>query len=356
MKVLCQLDSGGSKSVREGWLRIFAYCGHQVLFWDRSRGKPAFDIFAEYEPDILLATTYDLDRAMSKCIASRPSLKVALFASAWGPYIDDINRQEFPIVIVNDEEKRTLEKLKKETGKPDFVFIHVTDKYLDGTMGGWREIGVEPVGILNAADLFLYRPSRPKPELACDAAMCGGYWGYKARNLDRFILPLCHPSSGLNVKLFGHSAWPVHNYLGQISQEDERALYSSATVCMNVSEPHSTSLKLGWDTIERPFKTLACGAMVVSDYVPEMASEIFSNGEIAFATTPTEFNELICYYVNNPGLRLPFQEKGKKEVYQNHTYFERVAKMLTNFNLQDEADKCIEAKSRFFNEVGLAAP
>ncbi len=354
MKILAEYSPGGSVSVRSGWGHVFRYMGHEFLFWEPSRGKPAFDIFAEFEPDIFLSCTYSIDRAISKCIASRPGMKVALFASAWGPYIDDINLKEFPIVVVNDEEKRTIERLKKETGRPDFVFIHVSDRYLEGTMGGWSSIGVRPVGVLNAADLFLYRPTRPKPELACDAAMVGGFWPYKATNLIPWVFPLCHPSSGLSVKIFGNSPWPIPNYLGQLSQEDERALYSTASVCINISEPHSTSFKMGWDTIERPYKLLACKSFVVSDYVPEMANEIFGNREIVYATTPAEFKELIQYYVSNPELRTQFTERGYNKVIADHTYFDRVAKMLAEMNLIVESCRCMDAKRKFLADMNLA--
>lgn len=340
MKILCIYTDAGPSYVRSGWARVFAACGHQFMFW-RPNVKPAMDMFAEFEPDLFIGTTYDLDRAMFKCIATRPQMKVALFGSAWGDAVKDIDRAKYPIVVVNEQEKATIEALKKQTGKPDYVFIHVTNRYLEGTMGGWREIGVTPYGVLNAADTFVYGLGKSRNDLRCDLAFVGGYWPYKARNIDKCILPLCHPSTGLNVKIFGNSPWPVHQYLGLIDDNDVRDLFASATVSPNMSEPHSTDL--GWDIVERPFKVLSSGGFCVSDYVEE-AREVFTENELPMAKTPAKFIELVRHFIANPDARTSYMEAGRAKVLASHTYFDRVAQMLVNLGLTDEAMNVMKKK------------
>lgn len=341
MKVLCRYAPAGPHYVRTGWARAFQAAGHDFKFWV-PEGKSAFDAFSEYQPDIFLGTTYDLDRATAKCIALRPQMKVALFASAWGERIDGLDLKRYPLVVAQPEEKALLERLKGECGKPDFVFIHVTNKYLEGTMGGWRSIGVEPVGVLNAADTFDYLDGQYRPELACDVAFCGGYWGYKARNLDSYLLPLCHPSSGLSVRIFGNSPWPVANYLGRIDDHEVKDVFASATVCPNVSEPHSTDL--GFDVIERPLKVLSSGGFCLSDHVDE-SYEVFSDEELVRARSPSEMAQLVRHFVDYPEERLPFMEQGKRKVLAEHTYFDRVSQILTQLGLPEEATRVLQAKS-----------
>ncbi len=345
MKILCEYTASGPSYVRSGWGHALKACGHDFRFW-RPETKSIFDTLAEFEPDIFLGTTYGVDRAMAKCIAARPHMKVGLFASAWGPYINDVDLTRYPIVVASEQEKVIIEKLKRETGRPDFVFIHVTDKYLDGTMGGWREIGVNPIGVLNAADILIYRQGTQRPELTCDVAFCGGYWGYKARNLDRFLLPLCHPSSKLSVKIFGNQPWPIGQYLGSIDDGHVKDLFASATVCPNVSEPHSTDF--GFDVIERPFKVLSSGGFCLSDDVDE-AREIFTADELSMAETPKEFIELVHHFVDNPECRLPFMEAGRKKVLDSHTYFERTAQFMGGFGLEAEAQAILERKKDFMS-------
>lgn len=337
MKVLCEYADCGPSYVRSGWGKVLAALGHEFVFW-RPQVKPAFDIFREYEPDLFIGTTYGFNRALFKCIRQRPRTRVILYASAWGDLVNNLDREKYPIVIVSDEEKRTIELLKKQTGKPDFVFIHVTNKYLNPTMSGWREIGIEPKGILNAADTFDYLDGAYQPELSCDLAFVGGYWGYKARNLDRFIVPLCHPSKNLSVKIFGNQKWPVPQYLGLIDTHLVEDLFVSAKVCPNVSEPHSTDL--GFDTIERVFKVPSSGGCLVSDYVEEL-DEIFGKNFLATAKTPADFEELIRHYMNSDGERESYIRKTQDAVLSKHTYWHRVSQMLGYLGMADEAKKSL---------------
>lgn len=333
MKILCQLDQGGSFFVRQGWGKVFKLAGHDFRFWTRET-KSAFDAFHDFVPDLLISCTYSIDRGLYKQIVAHPEMKVILFGSAWGDYVDNLDHTKYPIVMINDKEKETLEQLKKETGKPDYVFIHVTDKYLEPTMGGWRKIGIEPIGILNAADVLDYYPTSPRPELACDIGFVGGYWGYKSRNIDNFLIPLCQPQTKLKVKIFGNQSWPVSNYLGFIDTTRVRELFSSATVCPSVSESHSTDL--GFDIVERPFKVLSSGAFCVADYVEE-AKELFNEQELIMCKTPEEYHNSIKHFINYPNDRKPFIDAGRKKVLSAHTYFHRVAKMFGKLNLINEA-------------------
>jgi hypothetical protein len=318
------------------------------VFW-RREGKSAFDAFAEVEPDIYIGTTYDLDEATLKCLHRRPHIKVALVASAWGPMADSIDRTTYPIVYVREDEKRLVERI----GRPTVVFLHLTDHYLDDVLGGWRSVGATPLGLLNAADLFVYRQGTFDERLACDVAFVGGYWGYKARNLRKYLLPLCASDANpnLRVRIFGNSRWPVSQYLGEIREDRVRHQFVSATVCPNVSEPHSTDL--GYDVVERPFKVLASGGFCISDYVEE-AHHIFSPDELLMAQSPQEFRAAIYHFLAHPEDRLRYIEAGQKKVLAEHTYFERVAQLLRALGLPEEAQRVVATKTECFPEVGKA--
>jgi len=340
MKILCLHTSSGPSYVRNGWRRVFEACGHTFKFWHPDR-QSAFDAFNEFEPDLCILTTYDLDGAQAKCIALRPRMKVIMFASAWGPFINNVDLKKYPIVTVGESEKRIIEKLKKETGKPDFVFIHAHDKWLEGTMSGWKEIGVPYYGVLNAADTFVYLNGEFCRELSCDIGFVGGYWGYKAKNLDKFLLPLCHVKSGLNVKVFGNSSWPICQYLGLINDHDSRNLFASATVCPNVSEPHSTDL--GWDIIERIFKVPIAGGALVSDYIEE-ARHLFTEDELPMAKTPSDFEQQVKYMLENEGFRNKTKSLMKERILREHTYFERVHDFFNYLGMTGEAKNVLNTK------------
>lgn len=336
MKILCEYADCGPSFVRRGWRNVFSALGHDFVFW-RPEVKPAFDIFTEYEPDVFLGTTYGLDRALYKCIVRRPHLKIALFASAWGKLADQIP-EDYPITRARHDEKVTITTLKATCGQPEFVFSHVTNTYLDDLLGGWKETGVHTAGILNAADTFVYRNGTRREEFACDVAFVGGYWPYKARNLDPYLLPLCQPSSGLNVKIWGNQPWPVANYLGLLDDTDQAHVYRSAAVCPNVSEPHSH--EFGYDVVERPFKVLAAGGFCLSDFVAE-ARHLFNSDELPMMGSPRSFHEALRYYLAHPEQARVCAAQGRVKVLRKHTYFHRVSQMLALLGYHQESVRCL---------------
>lgn len=347
MRILCDYTPAGPHFVRTGWARVFRCLGHDFTFWDRQRGGTAFDVFDGCAPTAYLGTCYDLDEATVKCIQERPEMKVALFASGWGEAVDSLDPDEYPIVRVTPEERDRLARLKDETGKPDFVFLHVSQGNLERVLGGWRSIGIKPVGILNAADAFVLDGAKYREELACDFGFVGSRWGYKSRNLDRYLLPLLQ--SGLKGRLFGASGWQnVPQWMGTISEEDKRDLFYSARVCPNVSEPHSTS-SYGSDIVERVYQVPFAGGCLVSDYVAEI-DEVFGMDTVPMAKSPSDYASLVEFYAapaSEPE-RLGVIERTQNIVRRGHTYFERVGQMLTEFGLHEEAARAKQAKEKFF--------
>lgn len=340
MRILCEYSPGGSVTVRNGWGNVFRALGHQFAFWDPEGNKPAFDIFAEYEPDILLACTYSVDKALFRCIASRPHLKVGLFASSWGPMVNDIDIKKYPIVKTNYQEQCIIEALYSNTKKPHFVFIHAPQRHLEGVLGGWRSIGVNPLSILNAADIYTYFGGEIKEEYVSDCSFVGGYWDYKARNLKKYILPLCHRSKKLNIKIWGNSSWPVANYLGVLEENESRDVFASAGVCPNVHEPHSTDLGLG-DIVERQFKVPCAGGLVVSDKVDGMDDEdVFGPNVMPQADNPQDFEDLIRFYLSHPEERKEKIAQTRRVVLNHHCYHHRVATFFDHWDLHKEAAQC----------------
>ena len=75
MKILISSDGPHAHYyIRLGWGRAFEASGHKVYIWDIA-SKPAFDAFDEFEPDLFMGQTYNLNDAVYKCIKNRPHLK-----------------------------------------------------------------------------------------------------------------------------------------------------------------------------------------------------------------------------------------------------------------------------------------
>lgn len=358
MKIVCQYSACGPSFVRDGWRKIFQVMGHEFYWW-LPEAKSAFDIFDEIQPDIFIGTTFDFDRALYKCIVNRPNTKVALYCSAWGDLIKGIDTKKYPLIVINDKEKKLLENLKKETGRPDFVFLHYPESWVDRTLGGWRTIGIEPVSMLNASDTFDYTFGEFKPELAADISFVGGYWEYKARNLDQYIVPLCDffqkkvinkKTNKLRIRIYGNQPWNTPQYLGFVDNYLVKHIFASSIICPSISEPHSTDF--GFDIIERPFKVLTSGGFCISDYV-EGIRELFSEKELIMVKSPEEFWTTCQYYLDNPQETFEFINNGQKAVLLQHTYWHRVADMFTHFGMQEESMRTVAQYAEYLKQIGM---
>jgi hypothetical protein len=350
MKILISSDSPFAHYYeRLGLANAFNYAGHQAVMWDL-KGKSEFDAFNEFEPDIFIGQTYNITRALIKCIKARPNLKVIMKAGENSLFSDNLDIVKYPVLIADEREKSLVKQLRDETGRPDFLFVHYHPDYVDQTHGRWtEELGIPVHGIMNAADIFHYTNGTYREEFACQVGFVGGYWGYKAKNLDKYILPLCQPASNIHVRIFGNQPWPVPQYCGFVDTKHVRDIFSSALICPNISEPHS--LKYHYDIIERPFKLLSNRSFVISDKVQGL-QKLIPNG-IVYADNPEDFQEKIRYYIKNPDQRYSIAENGHKEVIKNHTYFSRASLIFRYLSLHGLADKILEDGMKAVSELGV---
>tara|TARA_R100000988_G_scaffold2850_2_gene2086 strand:+ start:8886 stop:9938 length:1053 start_codon:yes stop_codon:yes gene_type:complete len=337
MKILISSDGMHAHYFqRMAWARAFAECGVEVYFWDCKR-IPAFDAFDSFEPDVFMGQSYNLDRALLKCIYERPHLKVGLRAGDWGDFEQD---QRFNILYATEDELQTLKKLKEETGKPDFVHIHYDQEAVDQTHSKYKQIGIDAKSLIMCADVQEYLKSNYDDSLNCDIGFVGGYWPYKGIIIDNYLTPLCHPIGEYNIKIFGNQPWTgVNQYCGHIQDSKVKDLFASANICPNLSEPHAH--EYGFDINERCFKILCSGGFCISDNVSSI-KKIFDGNGVVFADSPNEFRAKIDYYLDNKEERLEISRTGREFVLNNHTNFHRVAEILSHFGYIKESSDIID--------------
>lgn len=332
--------------IRKGWAQAFTYAGHETVIWN-IKEKPAFEAFSEFEPDILITQTYNLDRAIIKNIKSRPHMFVAMRTGENSSYSDS-NKSKYPILNASAEEISLIRELRDSTGFPNFMFSHYHQQDINVTHERWIEEGFKVVGLMNAANLFDYVKGVEKQEFFSELCFIGGYWPYKALTLDKYILPLC--SGKYKIKIFGNQPWNTNKYYGFIPQDQEKHILKSSKICLNVHELHSQ--ELGYDVIERPFKLLSNKCFVISDYVYRLKL-LFP--EMPMAKTPEEFQELINFWIKdeNEDEKLAIIERQYKKVLLDHTYFDRCSLILDAFGLNSLANQMIEKKQEMIERAGL---
>ena len=330
MKILIRHEHNASNYIYSGIANAFVTRGDEPAFWYQDQ-VPAFDVFNTFEPDIFIGQGYNLDRATIKCIKKRPDLKVLLKVGCWGEVCNDVDTDEYPILMHTQEEVEKVEQISSSIPKQNialFNYVHPNRK--DYLMGDWQKNLANTIGLLPAADPMYYFQEIPQQKLMCDIGFVGGYWPYKGQNFDKYIIPLCYPLGKYNIKIFGNQTWPVPQYMGLSSDVTTRNLFSSATICPNVSEPHANVF--GFEINERIFKLAASKAFFISDPIESLTEDIFTKGEAVVAKDPEHFHSLIEDAINSPDIRDKHITACYETVMKSHTYAHRVNQIMESFD------------------------
>jgi spore maturation protein CgeB len=108
--------------------------------------------------------------------------------------------------------------------------------------------------------------------------------------------------------------------------EDEAHIYASSAVSINVHEEYQR--RFGGDCNERTFKVPLCGGFEITDDVACIRKYFKAGEEIVVADGERDFLDKVEHYLRHPEERLPIVEKGRERVLREHTYHDRVARLL----------------------------
>jgi len=191
----------------------------------------------------------------------------------------------------------------------------------------WIQAGVRFVSLPLACDsrLYQYDPGSPVRFPGVEIAFVGGYWEYKARQLDLYLKRFNE-----HLTVAGYSSWPYGHYIGQLADPDEKILYRNAKVSPVINEPHVS--RMGVDLNERVFKVMATGGMAVTDATPAYR-EWFSPEELLVPHSVDEFREMIVSIIREPSTFDAIRARGREAVESRHTYKHRVARVCEFFDI-----------------------
>jgi len=219
--------------------------------------------------------------------------------------------------------KRVLES------EPSFVFTISPVRSFE-FYDQWTNQGLQLYSLPLAWDNTTY-PDNPSidPEfMNVEIAFVGGYWKYKAKQLDRYLKPYA-----ARLTVFGYSRWPYGNYGGLLSILREGSLYRQAKVSPVINEPHVAMM--GIDQNERVFKVLGSGGFAVTDVV-EGYREWFSEDELIVPKDINQFHDMINLAIDNPEFSSGYRKRGQKAVLERHKYSHRARRVLEILNLKLE--------------------
>ncbi|MCL5951131.1 MAG: glycosyltransferase, partial [Chloroflexi bacterium] len=192
----------------------------------------------------------------------------------------------------------------------------------------WIDHGARLVSLPLACDTTLY-PSDPpfKAEFRdVQIAFVGGYWPYKARQLDRYLKPYAD-----HLKVFGYSRWPYAGYGGRLPEQNEASLYHQAKLSPTINEPHVELM--GIDLNERVFKVLGSGGMTITDATPAYR-EWFDDQELLVPGSIVEYHEMVRRALEDDEFNQRYRRNGHRAVIARHTYAHRAKRVLDLLGIQ----------------------
>ncbi len=304
MKVLLTHRPGGAYGhISESWLNTLQAAGHTVQRWDGQRSS--WDSFG---PDLYIGCSGH----RQPIPADRGHTKIAIHVN---PYcdtsIDGINEPQDAVKWTVAQNPTVVFGYGHESDRP--YWSHWTTKHQ-----------IPWVPMPTAGDSTMYSVLTSHQNRDISIGYVGGYWPYKARNIDRYVVPLLN-ATDMRVDVRGWGAWPsLPGYRGNIEDGEVCAFLNRVKVGPCVTEPHTTTW--GIDLPERLWKVALCGALVVHDNVKGLERFMPS---VVMAHDPGEYHNLCRHYsMCSNEERNDLAKRQRDEVLRNHTYFKRMATLF----------------------------
>ncbi len=314
---------------RAGYFNVMKQLGNNCLFYDQEdKSYAELDILFGFNPEVVMIASYQLNRANVKYLCSHPDLTIILWCPNFSPLNKDLPNE---VLKATEQERKYVDQLVAANPKLKTCYTYYSQRWANVTHTDWNNHGLKPIGIPMAADLSVFPRGKFDPNLACDVSFCGGWWTYKAQNLEKYLLPLCN--TDLNVKFFGSGGYPVAQHIGYISDQNVSNLYASSKVCPAIYEPLAS---WGFDVSERVFKIASAGGFCISQYVESLAKDIMVNDEVVFVHNPEDFMDTVMHFVKNPEEREPYIKRSLNYAYTKGSYYNRCRDLYDSLGWKSE--------------------
>lgn len=286
-----------TQSIRAGWLNALTEAGHKCIIWE-PKNKPAFDIFDEHKPQLVLLHTSDINHALSKCLLNNKEIEILLWASA----------------TPTDNEKHYVDVLHKLGNLK--ILLTNSAKHYD------YQIPLFPC--LPAADHLRYKPPSVNIEKRIDLSYIGLYKRSKVRSIHEYLYYSI--AKGCNTQIFGASAWPITQYLGRLTSSEAYAnIVGASHYNLNIIDRDGCAIN------ERVFKILSCNGLCLCER-NTMYTEIFQRTNIVFFDNQVELLEIL-----NGGLKASAINDGRSFLFaEGHTYLQRVRSVFDKLSIKDK--------------------
>lgn len=343
MRVLYHIPSldtvYAGRTIYFGYKHAFEDLGHN--FRTLTAGDDQQEVFEAYNPHIFISSlsNYSLKFLDTPAFntARRKGMRAFMSTHAWVSPLAKIRINE-PISL-RDQKEKVLKIQRRELGD---VFFNPFEQGDERMAGFEKETGFKHTTILLAADKLIHFPEFTE-KFKAEVSFIGTYLPEKRKFIEEYVHPL---RKEYIVKLYGQDWTHKDRSLGVIHKagqyfdipilrtlqktklaiEDERRIYSSTTVSINIHEEYQR--RFGGDCNERTFKIPLSGGFEITDDVACIRKYFIDGKEIVIAKNKDDWFEKIRYYINKPEKRLPIINAGRKKVSEHHTYHNRVKQII----------------------------
>ncbi len=327
------------RTIVNGYKHAFEDLGHSFRFLTPDDDQKR--TFEEFQPDIFFTgigplTFRYLDlEILAK--AKKKGTRVFVNTPFWHSPLSKSRINEVPSLSQN---KEWIELIK--SGKFGDLYYNICEQG-DDRMSGFEETtGYKHQTVLLAADKTLLYPEFDQ-KFHADISYIGTYLPDKRKFFKEYVFPL---RDSYDVRLYGQDWTFWDRQLGFVQKvgqyfnlpmlrslqkpklllEDERKIYSSSKVCINIHEEYQ---KRYGDINERTFKILCAGGLEVVDNVPTLNKYFEDGKQIVIAKSKSEWFERIEYFISHPDEAKRIGEAGRKRVLEKHTYHQRVEQLIS---------------------------
>lgn len=321
-------------TIYTGYKNAFTKLGHEYKFMTAADNQEK--IYKEYIPDILFTSFnkyilkyLDLDLLKNQ---KNNGMKVFVNTPFWTSPLD--NRINESASLSKNTEYINLIK-SGDFGDVYYNISEPEDLRMKGfeKATGYKHITM-PLAVDSQINFYEY-----DEKFKADISYIGTNLPGKREFFKQNVFPL---KSKYDVKLYGQD-WTLidktKNFARKVSQyfnipyiknihklplmlEDERKIYSSSTISINVHEDYQK--KYGSDCNERTFKIPACGGFEITDDVACIRKYFKAGKEIVIAENRDDWFDKVHYYLKYPEKREKIVDLGRKRVLKDHTYYNRV--------------------------------
>jgi len=329
----CNPDGGAFFYITKGWENAFKALGHDFVRW-----KGDLATLEKYKPHLYLGCS----GWRQKFPVGKYDTKIGIHVNPWGSTVLKPEPREPDINEPAEARKWTLAQ------KPDFVYCYGGAHDIPTMWNLWQEkTGIPVVPMPTGGDAVVHKPVNPDSKYVCDVGFVGGYWPYKAMNIDKFLTPVIKK---YNSRVYGWGGWKHigNKSKGPIEDHEVNKLFSSAKICPAISEPHT--IRYGIDIPERIWKVPLGGGFTISDPVKNLDKYISYNDFIT-ARNPQEYANLIAHYLPREEARKKLAKRQRLAVLKDHTYFSRIQGFLRQCGFDAEADEAQRMVDKLVKEA-----